>query len=467
MWASPSLGVPEMCRAQADAVGGCSRMLTRHAATSSNTTLAFDAIAAALGKDLEEERRERKEQVGFLHKMCAKERELLASRADSLQRQLVESKDLWDRERSLLNDRLASSEAALATAASSSAMNKPALQHAEEREALAQRSCQEEALVVAKLRQDTQHLESRLEAQRQRYETESDTRLGAASELSNRVVALQLELESSKRDALHSSQRAEVADEKASGLLRQLRASEGTCEMLQRQQLTHQQLEKEGAAKLQHVCERADEQLLRTKLEYEEEGQSSLMRAVWQLQVADDCIISLRKRQGQESEACAAYRDEVTQLSQESTSEAAACRRLEALLAGKETEQHALAETNQQLENKLKGETQHSLDLLAEASRERRQAAGLVDRLHSRHSDISLSLLGKLESEGCSYSAILPQAKSVGTWLTSSSPSPQRVPGHRDASASWASSSLGFALSPSKDTSNWSGVTGLPLRQQH
>lgn len=78
-------------------------------ASPGKAAVTLDAVAATLEKDLEDERRERREQVAFLNRISQKERELLVGRAEAFQRQLVEARELWARERALLQEQLSTS----------------------------------------------------------------------------------------------------------------------------------------------------------------------------------------------------------------------------------------------------------------------------------------------------------------------------------------------------------------------
>ena len=73
---------------------------------SPSKAVSLDVVAATLEKDLEDERRERRQQVAFLNRIGEKERELLVNRAEAFQRQLVEAQQLWKKERELLKEQL-------------------------------------------------------------------------------------------------------------------------------------------------------------------------------------------------------------------------------------------------------------------------------------------------------------------------------------------------------------------------
>merc|ERR1719424_817230 len=71
---------------------------------------AFEAVANALERDLEDEKRERRVQVGFLSKSHLEERDIIGHRVEVAERQLVEARALWGDERKLLMEKLQSAE---------------------------------------------------------------------------------------------------------------------------------------------------------------------------------------------------------------------------------------------------------------------------------------------------------------------------------------------------------------------
>ncbi|CAJ1403730.1 unnamed protein product [Effrenium voratum] len=276
-----------------------------------------DTVAAALEKDLEDERRERREQVAFLNRICAKERELLVGRAESFQRQLVEAKDLWERERALLQERLSVAEGA-------------------GREAL-QRD-------ILGLRQSEQGLEARLSEEEKKWS-------GSVAELKEQLAGSRSELEASKREATNSGARTAEAEaklqelrlelvscqhqrEEAAGAFKEVlgkrAASEAEALSWLRQEYTEQRqvlldeasaevhslrtkvqtlqqerdrAESSSLAKLREAHAEAEEVTTKLRSEYEEENQEARSRAAWQLQAADDMVVGLRRRVEQETEA--------------------------------------------------------------------------------------------------------------------------------------------------------------------
>ncbi|CAE7315739.1 unnamed protein product, partial [Symbiodinium necroappetens] len=222
-------------------------------------------VAATLEKDLEEERRERKEQVGFLNRICLKERELLIGRAEAFQRQLAEAQELWEKERVLFQDRLAASEA---VAGAQPELRTLRLE--------LEGSKKESALLRAEMKELKEELRV-CQAQR-------DTAVSSFQE----VQARQFSREAEATNRL----RSEYAEQ------RQVFLEEASVEVAAlRQQLQTLKQEKEQAAAELQKARQSEEELAATlRQESEEENQSALMRAIWQLQVADDCVVSLQGR---------------------------------------------------------------------------------------------------------------------------------------------------------------------------
>lgn len=354
--------------------------------------MVYDEVALALERDLEEERRERREQVGFLQRMCNRERELLNGRAESLNRQLLEAKELWERERVLLNERLAHAEMMFASF--------PAARFTEEHEAALQRNCREEA-ENTRLRQTAEGLELQLKLEHQQMEAESLRSSAAAEEFQTQLCAIRSNCDAAKKGAALSSQQAEDAIGEAKDLANRLRERErekeellqqmrqANIENIQRegeatmhfrnelneqlqaqsrafnqevsqlrfkiQSLEHaqQQSEREAATRLEKVEAKSKELCLRVRQEFAEEEESSLMRALLQLQVADDCMQTLRERHKQESDACAACRVELVQYQQQLAQETSAYSRLRLSLSHAESERDALSLKTQQLEDSI------------------------------------------------------------------------------------------------------------------
>ena len=317
--------------------------------------MALDSVAATLEKDLEDERRERREQVAFLNRICAKERELLVGRAESFQRQLVEAKELWDRERAILQDRLHVSESTFA------ATGRVSLERAEEKEVALQKK-------ISDLRQSEQSLESQLQKEQGFREDESKRWSTTIADLHTKLAELRSELDSSKKESAtkiqeltEDLQSCQAQRDNAAGAFKEVLSKQAACEAeaiaLLRQEYAEQRqlLLSEAGAEVQalrsevqnlkqeneklksdvstkseawsEVRAEIDEQVARLRTEYEEESQESLTKAVHQLQVAEDLVVALRRRAEQESEAHAACLQELTATKQEAAEEAACCRR--------------------------------------------------------------------------------------------------------------------------------------------
>ncbi|CAE8606787.1 unnamed protein product, partial [Polarella glacialis] len=159
--------------------------------------------------------------------------------------------------------------------------------------------------------------------------------------------------------------------------------------------LAQQTLDRESSEKLQRVQAESNELVAGARLEFEEEGQSSLRRALWQLQVADDCMQTMRLRQEQEAEAMATCHTELAQLRQEASEENLSCRRLAAAVASSESEQRALVQKVHLLEGaQLDRESRESLEVIAEASRDRCEAEAILARMRVRGSDLGQRMNG-------------------------------------------------------------------------
>ncbi|CAJ1420582.1 unnamed protein product [Effrenium voratum] len=361
-----------------------------------------DTVAAALEKDLEDERRERREQVAFLNRICAKERELLVGRAESFQRQLVEAKDLWERERALLQERLSVAEGA-------------------GREAL-QRD-------ILGLRQSEQGLEARLSEEEKKWS-------GSVAELKEQLAGSRSELEASKREATNSGARTAEAEaklqelrlelvscqhqrEEAAGAFKEVlgkrAASEAEALSWLRQEYTEQRqvlldeasaevhslrtkvqtlqqerdrAESSSLAKLREAHAEAEEVTTKLRSEYEEENQEARSRAAWQLQAADDMVVGLRRRVEQETEAHLSCRAQLSAAKREVAEESAS---LAAVLSSSVEQQRLLQE----------------------------KAVLLIERLrgHPPGQELSDSLWPKIASLGSSPRS--PPRRVEGSWLSS------------------------------------------------
>jgi len=375
--------------------------------------VALDNVAATLEKDLEEERRERKEQVGFLNRICLKERELLIGRAEAFQRQLAEAQELWEKERVLFQDRLAASEAVAGAQPELRALRLEL-----------EGSKKESAHVRAEMKELKEELRV-CQAQR-------DTAVSSFQE----VQARQFSREAEATNRL----RSEYAEQ------RQVFLEEASVEVAAlRQQLQTLKQEKEQAAAELQKARQSEEELVATlRQESEEENQSALMRAIWQLQVADDCVVSLQGRLQEESETYSAFHCELLSCRQELTEEATSSRRLAAALSASEQEQELLEKKVNTLESSLRGDESRCSDM-PETSRERQQALALIQRLRARQ----VGSLASLEDP------LWPKTGSLAS-------SPLRSSPHLRGASSFLSS-LGLPTSPSKEISS-SGGTALGFR---
>jgi len=154
---------------------------------------AFEAVATALERDLEDEKRERREQVGFLNKSYSQEKDLLVQRTEALERQLVEARSLWSDERTLLIDRLQKAEAY-------SGAGDRALRKAEDAAAAALQSAREEAAkCAAELEKSALTSESRLEAECSQIEARSARWSGSYEAILSKNATLEVELDAERR----------------------------------------------------------------------------------------------------------------------------------------------------------------------------------------------------------------------------------------------------------------------------
>lgn len=404
----------------------------------------LDSVAATLEKDLEDERRERREQVAFLNRICAKERELLVGRAESFQRQFAEAKELWDRERALLQDRIHVSETAIA------ASNRFSLERAEEKEASLQRQ-------ISDLRQSEQSLEAQ----------ETKRWSPTITELHSKLAELRAELDMSKKESAAKIQEltgelqsCQSQRDNAAGAFKEVLSKQAACEAeavaIIRQEAAEQRalllseanaevqalrgevhnlqqendkLKRDVSAKSAAWSEaraEIDEQVARLRTEYEEESQESLTKAVHQLQVADDLVVGLRRRSEQDSDARAMCLREFEAAKQEAAEEAACCRRLLA------------AERSEKVPQSFRSDLSRGSDQMNEIYRERQEAMAIMERLRSRH-----------PPEEPTSELPWPKIGSIGSSPMRSSPG---LRGARDMS--WLSSAM--AMATDKDFSGFS-----------
>lgn len=413
----------------------------------------LDSVAATLEKDLEDERRERREQVAFLNRICAKERELLVGRAESFQRQFAEAKELWDRERALLQDRIHVSETAIA------ASNRFSLERAEAKEVSLQRQ-------ISDLRQSEQSLEAQVQKERSLREDETKRWSPTITELHSKLAELRAELDMSKKESAAKIQEltgelqsCQSQRDNAAGAFKEVLSKQAACEAeavaIIRQEAAEQRalllseanaevqalrgevhnlqqendkLKRDVSAKSAAWSEaraEIDEQVARLRTEYEEESQESLTKAVHQLQVADDLVVGLRRRSEQDSDARAMCLREFEAAKQEAAEEAACCRRL-------------LAERSEKVPQSFRSDLSRGSDQMNEIYRERQEAMAIMERLRSRH-----------PPEEPTSELPWPKIGSIGSSPMRSSPG---LRGARDMS--WLSSAM--AMATDKDFSGFS-----------
>lgn len=394
----------------------------------------LDSVAATLEKDLEDERRERREQVAFLNRICAKERELLVGRAESFQRQFAEAKELWDRERALLQDRIHVSETAIA------ASNRFSLERAEEKEVSLQRQ-------ISDLRQSEQSLEVQVQKEQSLREDETKRWSPTITELHSKLAELRTELEMSKKESgvkiqelTGELQSCQAQRDNAAGAFKEVLSKQAACEAeavailrgeVQTLQQENDKLKRDVSAKSAAWSEaraEIDEQVARLRTEYEEESQESLTKAVHQLQVADDLVVGLRRRSEQDSDARAMCLREFEAAKQEAAEEAACCRRL---LAANESRSEKVPQS-------FRSDLSRGSDQMNEIYRERQEAMAIMERLRSRH-----------PPEEPTSELPWPKIGSIGSSPMRSSPG---LRGARDMS--WLSSAM--AMATDKDFSGFS-----------
>ncbi|CAK9005403.1 unnamed protein product, partial [Durusdinium trenchii] len=319
-------------------------------------------------------------------------------RAESFQRQLAEAKELWDRERVLLQDRLRASEAALAATGRSS------LERTEETEAVLQRQ-------LSVLRQSEQSLEAQVQKEQKFREDESKRWSGTVTELNVKMADLRTELDASIKDAetkiqdLQQDLRScQVQRDNAAGAFKEVLSKQATSEAevvaFLRQEYSEQRqaLLGEASAEVQalrsqvqslqqeneslklevamknEAREEMDVVVSKLRSEYEEESEESLMKAVRQLQMADDLVVGLRRRAEQEADVHASCLRELTEARREVAEEAACCRRLSASNESR----------SEQAPPSFRGDLSRGSDQMNEIYRERQEAMAIIERLRSR-----------------------------------------------------------------------------------
>eukprot|EP00928_Gymnodinium_smaydae_P041856 TRINITY_DN28272_c2_g2_i1.p1 TRINITY_DN28272_c2_g2~~TRINITY_DN28272_c2_g2_i1.p1 ORF type:complete len:543 (+),score=86.21 TRINITY_DN28272_c2_g2_i1:108-1631(+) len=339
----------------------------RHASCSPSCAT-IDAVAAALERDLEEERRERRIHVEFLANSHAQERDILTRRAESLERQLIEAREIWDRERTLLLERIAGFESAVASSGAS------AKQHCAEAAVAAEK-------VAAAVSERGKLDEARAGAERQLLLAEATRWASTSEELAAKVASLDAAAESAQRKALEATCRVrgaesrshELAERLADGkndyarleqthrnVLEQSAQEARVNEQLREEFFMHRAAHSEERTRLReevhqfqeagillrHDCElvvqqlrlETDTRVAHIKQVCDSESREAMLRAVSQLRVADDCMQSLRQDGILLDEAS---RHEIACVEARVIDEKAAAERLAASLAASEaTQEH-------------------------------------------------------------------------------------------------------------------------------
>jgi hypothetical protein len=408
--ASPSASSPQHGFASPSAVG------IQAETPGSAACAAFEAVATALERDLEDEKRERREQVGFLNKSYSQEKDLLVQRTEALERQLVEARSLWSDERTLLIDRLQKAEAY-------SGAGDRALRKSEDAAAAALQSAREEAAkCAAELEKSALTSESRLEAECSQIEARSARWSGSYEAILSKNATLEVELDAERRsgkvgiEAAERSAAAHLRDHESSmaaqaerleeetrafrraqdEAARQSRISEEEVRTLrlevQNCETEHVRLECESAIRLQKATSdteadarsAAEHAISRVRQECEEGGKEAMLRAIWQLQSADDCIQTMRRQQSQEASACTAECRRAEEMERRAKEEGSLNQQLVARLSKAHEEQLELQRCVRLVEQELAVErAEHA------ASREAQQKA-LVNAAHERMDTLRL-----------------------------------------------------------------------------
>lgn len=389
--------------------------------TPGSASVAFDAVASALEQDLDMERRELRDQVSFLTRVHAQEKELLLQRNASLEKQFVDARETWNNERKLLSDRLRCAEAAAAsTSAELVAASSSASRRADDAEVAAERlRCEEAALA------------SRLDAERQGMETDAARWTGSVEMLRSTIADLEGRLETAQRQATVAQERAEAAERASSAastaersaedlarakfaeMATRLSAVEAESEHAgvasrerldievralshareelagqhrkfgeevrslrgeaQQWQMAHARQEHESQLRLQRLQADMDKRVAHVRHEFQEEGREAMLQAMLQLQMADDCMQSLHQRKLQEVSANESVRRELEDLRQQAHLETSVSQRLTSSLSESQVEQSTLLRKLRAAEEELQAER------LARAASDRRQALALVE----------------------------------------------------------------------------------------
>lgn len=344
------------------------------------------AVASALERDLENERRERIEQVGFLNKSFTQEKDLLVRRTEAVERQLVESRRSWFDERTLLTQKLQASEAS---------SGDRALRQAEQSEAAVLQASREEGIRFATaLEKAEKFAEVRLETERAQLEAQNVKYVEGYDSLLLKTARLEVEVESERNVAQKASEKERVAVLRVATLeaereqlilahnerLREAtanltwaqdevtrqaqKAAEESASLrleIQQMEAARSRLELDSdlrqqqavAAEARSVAERTASKV---RQECEDGGKESMLRAIWQLQSADDCMHTMRQQQLQEASECTSQRQENAELKRRLVDEHEQSQRLAASLANAHSEQRELMSRLRAVEQDLETE---------------------------------------------------------------------------------------------------------------
>merc|ERR1719424_983106 len=127
-----------------------------------------------------------------------------------------------------------------------------------------------------------------------------------------RADRLEEELSRLREDAAKHTLHTRTSDEELSALRREL----------QQWQIAHKRLECDSELRLQQALAdaqsetkaAAEQASSQVKQECEAGGKEAMMRAIWQLQSADDCMQTMRQQQTLEASTCAAQRRKVEEM---------------------------------------------------------------------------------------------------------------------------------------------------------
>mmetsp|Transcript_76140 Transcript_76140/g.134739 ORF Transcript_76140/g.134739 Transcript_76140/m.134739 type:complete len:496 (-) Transcript_76140:33-1520(-) len=366
--------------------------------TPGGASIAFDVVTSALEQDWEMERRELRDQVSFLNRVHAQEKELLLQRNEALEKQFVDGRDMWYNERKLLTERLNRSEAA---AASTSALRQA--EHDARFEAAAERFRTEELALT-----------SRADAERRSVEAEAARWADSVEMLRSTVADLEAQLEAAHHQATAANARAEAAERAASiastaertaaetgrsklvdatarlaaveaerertgladrerldakdhalsnareELARQRRSFDEEVLSLNTQvqqwQMEHARAEHESKLQLHRTEADGEKRVSLVRQECQDEGRQAMMQAMWQLQMADDCMQSMHQHKLQEVSASEARRRESEDLRYEAQMETSLSQRLTTMLGESQSEQSCLLRKFRAAEDELQAE---------------------------------------------------------------------------------------------------------------